>query len=239
MQRYFSDSKKDKFYLSSEDSYHIKKVMRLKVGDNVEVVIDKTLYICQIIDTTDLVLVERVKKLEAMVKGEYEIVIAQSILKEQKMDFVLQKSTELGVDEIIPLKTTRSIVKLDSKKDKKQERWMRIVKEASEQSKRLEIPRISRVKTVEELTEEEYDLKILCTVNEKTKSIKSVLKSIKNSQKDVRILLVVGPEGGFTPEEENMMMNDDFVPVSLGSRVLRSETVSLFIMSIMSYELKR
>ena len=119
MQRYFKETNLDIFELSSEDSYHIIKVMCNKIGDNIEVVIDKKLYICEIIEIKNLVTVKKLKEEECNSELSCYVTIAQSLVKEQKMDLILQKSCELGVSEIIPINATRSIVKLDKKENKK------------------------------------------------------------------------------------------------------------------------
>ena len=119
MQRYFKDTNQDIFELSQDDSYHITKVMRNIIGDLVEVVINKKLYICEIIDMNNLVTVKKKAEIETDSELDCFVTIAQSLVKEQKMDLILQKSCELGVSEVIPINTTRSIVKLDKKETKK------------------------------------------------------------------------------------------------------------------------
>lgn len=232
MQRYFKDTNLDIFDLSNDDSYHIIKVMRNKIGDKIEVVIDKKLYICEIIQINDLVTVKRVEKVECNSELPCYVTIAQSLVKEQKMDLILQKSCELGVSEIIPINTTRSIVKLDKKETKKVERWNKILKEASEQSKRIVIPKINEIMDIKDIVKLDYDIKILCTVNELSMSLKEVLE--KNLH-DLKILLVIGPEGGFTDTEEKILIENGFISTSFGSRVLRTETASLYALSIINY----
>ena len=134
MQRYFVNTKENIFELSIEDSYHIIKVMRGNIGEKIEVIIDRELYICEIIDINkNIVTVKKCEKKEQDSELSCEVTIAQSLVKEQKMDLILQKSCELGVHKIIPINATRSVVKLDKKENKKIERWNKIVKEASEQ----------------------------------------------------------------------------------------------------------
>lgn len=232
MQRYFKDTNLDIFDLSNDDSYHIIKVMRNKIGDKIEVVIDKKLYICEIIQINDLVTVKRVEEVECNSELPCYVTIAQSLVKEQKMDLILQKSCELGVSEIIPINTTRSIVKLDKKETKKVERWNKILKEASEQSKRIVIPKINEIMDIKDIVKLDYDIKILCTVNELSMSLKEVLE--KNLH-DLKILLVIGPEGGFTDTEEKILIENGFISTSFGSRVLRTETASLYALSIINY----
>ena len=232
MQRYFKDTNLDIFELSNDDSYHIIKVMRNKIGDKVEVVIDKKLYICEIIQMKDLVTVKKIEEVECDSELPCYITIAQSLVKEQKMDLILQKSCELGVSEIIPINATRSIVKLDKKETKKLERWNKILKEASEQSKRVVIPKINEIMDIKDLVEFNYDIKILCTVNELSTSLKNVLsKDLKN----LKIIFVIGPEGGFTDNEEKILIDNGFISTSFGRRVLRTETASLYALSIINY----
>lgn len=236
MQRYFVDTKEDRFNLSNDDSYHITKVMRNKIGDKVEVVIDKELYICEIVSLDKQVLVKKLEKIEQDSELPCYVTIAQSLVKEQKMDLILQKSCELGVSEIIPINTTRSVVKLDKKETKKVDRWNKILKEASEQSKRIVIPKVNEILDIKDLANLDYDIKILCTVNELSTSIKKVLSKDLNGAK---IILVIGPEGGFTDKEEELLINSGYISTSFGNRVLRTETASLYALSIINYILMR
>ena len=232
MQRYFKDTKEDIFELSNEDSYHIIKVMRNQIGDKVEIVIDKKLYICEITKLTDIATVKKINEVECDSELPCLVTIAQSLVKEQKMDLVLQKCCELGASEIIPLNTARSIVKLDKKETKKLVRWNKILKEASEQSKRVVIPTLNEIMNIKDLAKLDYDIKILCTVNELSMSLKKVLSK---DLTDKRILLVIGPEGGFTDQEEKILIDNGFISTSFGTRVLRTETASLYALSIINY----
>ena len=232
MQRYFKDTNLDLFELSVDDSYHITKVMRNKIGDKIEVVIDKKLYICEIVELKDLVKVQRIEEVICDSELPCFVTIAQSLVKEQKMDLILQKSCELGVSEIIPINATRSIVKLDKKETKKIDRWNKILKEASEQSKRIIIPKVKEIMDIKDLVNLDYDIKILCTVNELSMSLKKVLdKDLTN----LKILFVIGPEGGFTDNEEKILIDNGFISTSFGKRVLRTETASLYALSIINY----
>ena len=232
MQRYFKNTNLDIFELSEDDSYHIIKVMRNKISDKIEVVIDNNLFICEIVEINNLVKVRRVEEVECDSDLPCYVTIAQSLVKEQKMDLILQKSCELGVSEIIPINATRSIVKLDKKETKKIERWNKILKEASEQSKRVVIPRVNEIMDIKDLANLDYDIKILCTVNELSTSLKNVLSKDLNN---LKILLVIGPEGGFTDNEEKILIDKGFISTSFGRRVLRTETASLYALSIINY----
>lgn len=236
MQRYFVNTKDDIFELTADDSYHVTKVMRNKMGDKVEIVIDKELYICEIISLEKNVTVKKIEKIEQNSELPCYVTIAQSLVKEQKMDLILQKSCELGVSEIIPINATRSVVKIDKKETKKIERWNKILKEASEQSKRVVIPTVNQIFDIKDLVSLEYDIKILCTVNEMSTTIKRVLSKDLNN---VKIILVIGPEGGFTDKEEELLINSGYISTSFGNRVLRTETASLYALSIINYILMR
>ena len=162
---------------------------------------------------------------------ETYLTVALSLVNEQKMDLILQKLTELGVSKIIPVKTERSIIKLDDKKEtKKIVRWQTICKEASEQSKRTSIPEVTNIMKLEELTKLDSELKLICSLNDKTKPLAEYLnKGIKS------IMFTIGPEGGFTEKEETFLMNNGFLPVSLGKRVMRVETAAIYVASIINY----
>ena len=160
----------------------------------------------------------------------------QSLVKEQKMDYILQKSTELGVDEIIPLNAERSIIKIDNKENKKIERWNKVLKEASEQSKRNTIPILDKIYSLKDLKDIDIKHKYICSVKEKEKTIKSILSKISISD---TILFVIGPEGGLSDKEEEILVESGFERITLGSNVLRTETASSFILSAIDYEFMR
>lgn len=234
MQRYFVKEKaNDKFKLESSDIHHIKKVMRCKNNDQIEIVYEKKVYLCNIdnIDTLDLSIID---SYEEDRESNIELTIAVSLVQEQKFDLILQKLTELGVTNIIPVKTERSIVKLDSnKEEKKKIRWETICKEASEQSHRTTIPTIHNVVTIKELINEKKELNLICSLTENTQPLD---KYLTNDIKE--ILFVIGPEGGFSPKEEMLLTNNGFQATTLGKRVLRVETAAIYVASIINYVYK-
>jgi len=234
VQRYFCEkSISDKVILSKEDSYHITKVMRMNLDDLIEIVIDKNTYISKIVKLGNSVEALILDEIDENNELDTQVTLVQSIVKEQKMDYILQKSCELGVFKIIPYKAGRSVVNFSGKENKKTMRWQTILKEASEQSKRNIIPEITQPMSLSEIVNlQEYDIKILCTIEENTKTLKKVLSNLSRSDK---MLIVVGPEGGFTEEETRTMVSNGFVTVSLGKSVLRTETASLFILSAIRY----
>lgn len=231
MQRYFAKDKiDDELILYDTDIHHIKNVMRCKVNDQIEVVFNETVYICTIKNLTPLVLT-----IDNIIKENkdlnVELTVAVSLVQEQKFDLIIQKLTELGVTNIIPVKTNRSIVKLDNQReDKKLIRWQNICKEASEQSKRTSIPKIDKILSIKELINNNSNVKLICSLNENTKDIAKYLDSNPKS-----ILFAIGPEGGFSEDEETYLLNNGFNPVSLGPRVMRVETAAIYVTSIINY----
>ena len=229
MQRYFAIDKD--LNLLESDYHHIKNVMRMKDGSIIEIVYDDIVYKCKVFPNE--------RKINIVTKERKEIkhsnvTICFPLLKEQKIDYILQKATEIGVKDFFMFQTKRSIIRLDKKAlIKKKERWKMICKEASEQSFRMNVPNFYDVLTIKELANLDYDLKILCTVNEKSKNIKKVLQKKTNYD---TILVVTGPEGGFDKTEEEILINSGFISVTLGDTVLRAETAPIVALSMINYE---
>lgn len=230
MQRYFAYDKIDNnFLLNDDDWYHIRTVMRMNDYDLVEIVYQKELYIGKINNK----IVECIKKVEQKISKKIDVTLIIPLLKEFKMDLILQKSTELGVERIIPFVAERSIIKLDPNKEiKKINRWQKIIKEASEQSKRLDIPVLTGIKTLKELIDID-GIKLVCSTTVKEKTIKNFLK---NNDKCDKIAILIGPEGGLTTAEEEFLTNNDFIGVTLGDLIMRVETVPIYLLSILNYE---
>lgn len=230
MQRYFSKQKeKDTLLLEKEDLYHIKTVMRMQKGSLIEVVYEKKLYICFYEESP----YARIKEEKNGNIINTNVRLCIPLIKEAKLDFIIQKATELGVEEILIYKAERSMIKIEkSKIDKKLLRWNRISKEAAEQSKRLDIPNVVGIYDLKNIKYKEA-LNIICSTTEQSKSVKSLLQ--KHPHCD-RINIIIGPEGGFSHLEEEILCKNGFQKVSLGKRIMRVETVPIFLMSIINYE---
>ena len=232
MQRYFVKGKdqNNNFIFEESDLHHIKNVMRYTSGDKIEVVFDKKVSICEI-QNVDPIILKIEEEHDELSELPVELTIAIGLVNEQKFDLIIQKITELGVSKIIPVQMERSIIKIDQNKFlKKKERWQKICKEASEQSHRTIIPQVTDIMTMKDLTQTEYDLKLLCSLSENTKQLSTYLSNgIK------KILFVIGPEGGISPKEEELLINNGFLKTTLSKRVMRVETAAIYVASVINY----
>lgn len=229
MQRYFIKNKD--MLLEESDIRHIKKVMRMNINDKIEVVYNNKLHICEITSLEPF----NIKVIEKLYENQkkIELTVAVALVKEQKMDLILQKLTELGVSRIIPVSMERSIVKLDKERfNKKKVRWESICKEASEQSKRTNIPIIEDIKSIKDLTKEDADLKLVASTKEKEKLLNYYLQSIEDCAK---IIMVIGPEGGISDKEEDILVSNGYNRVSFGNLIFRVETATIYVASIINY----
>ena len=230
MQRYFIKNKD--MLLEESDIIHIKKVMRMNINDKIEVVYNNKLHICEI-TSLEPFNIKVIEKLDEDKKTKIELTVAVALVKEQKMDLILQKLTELGVSRIIPVSMERSIVKLDKERfNKKKVRWESICKEASEQSKRTNIPIIEDIKSIKDLTKEDADLKLVASTKEKEKLLNYYLQSIEDCAK---IIMVIGPEGGISDKEEDILVSNGYNRVSFGNLIFRVETATIYVASIINY----
>jgi 16S rRNA (uracil1498-N3)-methyltransferase len=237
LQRYFvsEENIKDDFITITEDYHHIVNVMRFKKGDEIVVTINSKSFKAEIIEIGKSYVLVKKKCVLNEEENDFDITLAQSLIRSEKFEFILQKATELGVKRIIPLRMERNVVKIDAQSERKKiERWKKILKEASEQTQRNTIPEIFLISEIEKIDLSEYNLRLVAYEKEKTINIKQVLQK---SKKDDKIIIVIGPEGGITEAELEKLKNLNFIPVSLGNNILRSETAAIFAVSVIIYEL--
>lgn len=227
-----------------EDVKHIKNVLRKQVGDDIEVCNQDTekSYICEITKIeTESILIDIIEELQGY-DNKIKVDIYQGLPKADKMELIIQKAVELGVNSIIPVDMKRCVVKFDSKTEtKKIERWQKIAESAAKQSGRNTIPQIKNVVKIEDIikNKEQYDLIIVCYENEKQNYIKNELVKLKNINKqEINIAVVIGPEGGLEEKDVIYLEQNGAKIVSLGNRILRTETVALNLLSIIMYELE-
>lgn len=223
--------------VSGREFHHLTRVLRLKKNDNLSIFDGKGKAFRATIKnvTRKEAILKLVEPLKESKESPIKIILAQGIPKLNKMDYTIQKATELGVSEIIPVITSRTVpdLKVD-RAVKRTVRFKRIALEAAKQCGRCSIPVISEIKTFKDLLSSENlpDLKLILWEEEKERYLKSILAK-ENSRE---LVCLIGPEGGFSEEEVSMALENKFVPVTLGKRVLRTETASLAFLSIIQYE---
>ena len=231
MQQYFATVKKDKnLYLDKDDLNHIKNVMRMKENNEIIVVYEDMSYICSLNSDFLSCTIKDVFKSE---EDNTSFIVYMPLLCEEKMSFIFQHGTELGITEFVVVMYNNCKYKLKSSDfDKKLKRWSKIVKEASEQSYRIYKPIIEKIITVKDI-KDSSNVKLVCSLDKaNVNKVNNVLTS-KNSSDTMSISF--GPEGGLSEKEEDILVSKGFKKVSLGNTVLRTETVPLFIASIRSY----
>jgi len=218
--------------IHGSDAHYIRDVLRLKAGQELVLLdgsgksfranilgIEKDIIKCMIVET-----------ISSDTEPQTKITLAQALPKSKKMDLIVEKCTELGVAAIIPMLTERCI-----SKEINLERAKKIAKSSAQQSGRAIIPEISPLMPFKEILKhkEEYDLALIPWELEKENTLKSVLK---NSAAPKKIIILIGPEGGFSQEEIALAKASDFTPVSLGKRILRTETAGMSVLSSIFYE---
>lgn len=228
--------------LTGEDVNHIKNVLRMKAEDEVVLCNGKGRdYHCRIIELrNDGVILSVIKEWATDTELKGRIYLFQGLPKKDKMELIIQKSVELGVYEIVPVNTRRTVVKLeDEKKERKKlERWQAIAESAAKQSRRGIIPRITEVYSFKKALEYSSSLNIKLMPYENEKGIaytKEILSHI-NSGEDVGVF--IGPEGGFEEREVEEAKENGFIPVSLGKRILRTETAGLTAISLLMMQME-
>jgi len=231
MQQYFGKSKNNNIiYLNEYDLNHIKNVMRMKENDKVIVVFDNISYLCKLNKDLLSVNIESVFK-ENSECNDFKVYVP--LLNDEKMSYIFKHGTELGVTEFEVVMYNHCKYKLSKKDyDKKLIRWGKIIKEASEQSNRLIIPKLNGIIESKDIKCDK-SVNIMCSLDKcGVKHISSILTHDNCSDK---ISLVYGPEGGLSKEEEKYLESIGFIKTSLGKDVLRTETVPLMVASIVKY----
>lgn len=233
----------NKITIIGEDVNHIKNVIRKQIGDTIEICNqdNEKSYKCEIekIEEKQITtkIIEELKAQESNIKVD----IFQGLPKAEKMELIIQKSVELGANAIIPVNMKRCVVKLDSKsEEKKIERWQKISESAAKQCGRNNIPEVKHLVNIKDICNKikDYDAMIVAYENEKENTLKQELTKLKNKQKNLKIGIVIGPEGGLEENDVKLLKESGAKIITLGHRILRTETVALNMLSIIMYELE-
>ena len=233
----------NKIEIIGEDYKHIKNVLRCKIGEKIDVCDENAIrYKTKITNFTDKSIICEIQEIDKnTTEAKINITLFQGLPKSDKLELIIQKATEMGVYSVVPVQMERSIIKIDEKNlEKKLERWNKISAEASKQSGRQKVPEVHRVINFKNIIENisKYDIVLLPYENEKSVTIKDVLINLKKCNTNIsNIAVIIGPEGGFSENEINTLSEIENVHiVTLGPRILRTETAGLATLSMLVYE---
>ena len=233
----------EEIWITGSDVNHIKNVLRKKIDDKINICNSDTQknYECVIKNIEENKIVYKIlDEVKSLAESNLNITIFQGLPKSDKMELIIQKATELGVKTIVPVITKRTVIKLkDKDKQNKVDRWRKIAEVAAKQSGRDIIPTIENIINIADIKFDEFDKIFVLYENEEKISIKDEIEQLKNDNKEeLNIGIVIGPEGGFAESEiEQLRLNQNVSVVTLGKRILRTETVALVVSGILMYEL--
>lgn len=231
----------NRIVITGEDVNHIKNVLRMKIGEEISVSNgeDKREYRCGIIEIGEEVICELRFIKEDGVELPSKITLFQGLPKADKMELIIQKAVELGVYEVIPVSMKRCVVKLDEKKQKaKLLRWQSISEAAAKQSKRSIIPQIRPILNLKQAIEYTKEMDIVLVPYELAEDMHKTRELIESVKPGQHIGFFIGPEGGFDDTEIQLLLDNKAVPITLGRRILRTETAGFTVLSILMYHLE-
>jgi len=242
MQKYFipKESLESKI-IDNSDAFHIIKVMRNRIGDQILVSDNDKTYLAEITSLENNKVSFKIVHEEAGINElPVFVTIFQGYPKGDKFEEIIKHSTELGASNFYGVMMKRSIVKIDEKKkDAKIERFNKICKEASEQSLRYKMSYVSDILPLKKIDFSQYNKKIICYEESAKENESSNFKNIISSlNKGDNVAVLIGPEGGIDQEEINYLISKGFIPCGLGPRILRTETASMYVLSAISYEME-
>lgn len=232
MQRYFIDKESKEIIFNEEQLHHILKVMRMSVGDEIEVVFNNHCYVHRI-ESTSPFCATKVRELENSPELNVDLTLLYCLPKGEKLELVIQKATEIGAKEIVLVQSSRCVTKY--KKDdyeKKLKRFNKIALEASEQSHRFLVPTIKDIIDYKDIKKYKFDYSYIAYENERNGTF---IEDLKNVKKGNSIGIIIGSEGGFSEDEVSYAFLNGYKPVTLGKRILRSETACIYALSVISY----
>lgn len=241
--------KDNKIYIINEDVNHVKNVLRMKKEDNIRICNEDSgkNYDTKITEIEkDKIICEIINQVDDIIKSNVKITIYQGLPKSDKMEQIIQKNTEIGVVKFVPVIMKRTIIKLEEKdKKKKQERWQKIAEIAAKQSMRDIIPKVDNITNIDNIKNDikDYDLTLVAYENEKNIKLKDVLIELKRQKENTKIeeykiAIIIGPEGGISEGEIKKLEENGSKIISLGNRILRTETAGIVMSSQIIYELE-
>mgnify|MGYP002725533106 FL=1 len=234
MQRYFASYDKFKnIVICDDDIFHITKVMRMRPGDQFEMNLDGDIKLAEFVSSSPFSY-KIIKEFNENHEIEGYIRLLYCLPKGEKTDLVIQKAVELGANEVVLINSERSIAKITKEnKDKKILRFNKIIKEASEQSKRTNLMKLNDVISFKEISNYPGDINLIAyeNTNNTVKNLSNILKDAKGKTVNV----IIGAEGGISKSELQIALDNNYQEISLGKRILRSETACFYILSLLSF----
>ena len=230
----------DSISITGGDVNHIKNVLRMKNGEKIRVSSKSgQAYFCHISSILDDEVIAAIDSAdETGTELDNHIVLYQGLPKGDKMELIIQKGVELGVSEIVPVAMKNCVVKLDDKKAaKKLQRWQAIAESAAKQSKRTVIPTVNQPVTYKEALKIASELDITLVPYENERGMKGTREVLKKIEPGMDISVMIGPKGGFS-EEEIEMVREEMEVLSLGKRILRTDTAAITVMSMLMLEIE-
>lgn len=224
----------NKYVITGTDFNHIKNVLRMNVGDTFLVSENGVSNLCEIEDfIEDSVIVKVIEENYNDTNLPIKIFLFQGLPKGDKMELIIQKTVELGVEEIVPVEMNRCVVKLDDKKKKsKVSRWQTISESAAKQSKRNTIPEISDILTYKQAMEKAKEMDLFLVPYESKNGMEETKIALSQIKNGMSVGILIGPEGGFDEKEVKMAFENGGKVVSLGKRILRTETAAITSVSM-------
>lgn len=228
--------------VTGDDVNHMKNVLRLTPGEEVALCDGcGTDYVCEILQISPGEVRTKIRWTQATeTELPVKLVLFQGIPKKDKMEWIIQKAVELGASEIVPVKTKRTIVKIEDRKkeQKKLERWNAIAQGAAKQSQRGIVPKVREIMDLKEALAYGSALDCMLIPYELEKGMEGTAKAVRTAAEGGSAGIFIGPEGGFEPEEVILAREAGAVPVSLGRRILRTETAGMTALSILMYQIE-
>lgn len=229
-------------FIEGPDVKHIRNVLRMRPGEQVRLCtgLDNQEYRCEIVALeADTVRTKILWKEESGAELPSKIYLFQGLPKSDKLELIIQKAVELGVYEIIPVAVKRTVVKLDQKKEAaKQKRWAAISESAAKQSKRLLIPKIAPVMSFSQALEYAKELDVKLIPYERAEDMDRTREIFRGIEPGQSVGIFIGPEGGFEPEEIDQALEQGAFAITLGRRILRTETAGMSVLSVLMFQLE-
>ena len=241
MHRFFVEHEQvngNRVSITGSDAHHIKDVLRLGIGDEITVCTgDEWEYVCEISQTLkDEVLATVIDASKPGKELPSKVTIYQCMPKKDKMELVIQKAVELGAYEIVPVDSLRCVMQLDKKKEAARiERWNTIAAAAAKQSKRMFEPRVREVLKFKDALDDAKNADVKLIPYEKAEGMELTRELLGGVLPGQSVAVFIGPEGGFAQEEIEAAKNAGFTAISLGKRILRTETAGMWVLSVLGY----